>query len=221
MNIVLLGAPGAGKGTQAARLAAYLRVPHISTGDILRRKISSSADFGATFESAISRGALIPDNTMAMLVRARLAESDAAEGFVLDGYPRTIEQAHRLDTMFTGRPLVVVEIRTNEAEILYRLSQRRVCNVCGRNSERHERAAIWCRCGGEFVARPDDRLSVVRQRLHTYAQFTQPVIEHYQQQRLLRTVSGDLSPDEVAERVKDALELAPPKHLFSANRSDG
>jgi adenylate kinase len=207
MNIVLLGAPGVGKGTQAARLAAYLRVPHISTGDILRRKISATADFGATVESAISRGALIPDNTMTMLVRTRLAESDAAEGFVLDGYPRTLEQAHRQDEMFTGRPLSVVEIRTNEAEILYRLSQRRVCNVCGRNSVRHECAAIWCRCGCEFVARPDDRLSVVRQRLHTYAQFTQPVIEHYQQQRLLRTVPGDLSPDEVAERIKEALEL--------------
>jgi adenylate kinase len=207
MNIEVLGAPGAGKGTQAARFAAYLRVPHISTGDILRRKISATGDFGATVESAISRGALIPTITMTMLVRTRLAERDAAKGFVLDGYPRTLEQAQGLDETFVGRPLAVIEIRATESEILCRLSDRRVCNVCGRNSERHERAAIWCRCGGEFVARPDDRLSVVRKRLHTYAQFTQPVIEHYQQQRLLRTVPGDLSPDEVAERIKEALEL--------------
>ena len=136
MNIVLLGAPGAGKGTQAARLAAYLRVPHISTGDILRRKISATADFGATVESAISRGALIPDNTMTMLVRTRLAESDAADGFVLDGYPRTLEQAQRLDEMFTDRPLAVVEIRASETEILYRLSQRRVCNDVSATSGR-------------------------------------------------------------------------------------
>jgi adenylate kinase len=197
-------------------LASHLLVPHISTGDILRRKISSTADFGSTVESAISRGALIPNETMTMLVRQRLAESDAAEGFVLDGYPRTLEQAQQLDVMFIDRPLTVVEIRTTDSEILYRLSQRRICNVCGRNSERHERVAMWCGCGGEFVSRPDDRLAVVRERLRTYEQFTAPVIEHYSRQRLLRTVPGDLSPDEVAERIKDALELGePPTHLFT------
>ena len=173
-------------------------------------------DVGSAVESAISRGALIPNETMTMLVRKRLGESDAAKGFVLDGYPRTLEQAQRLDEMFTDRPLAVVEIRLAESEILYRLSQRRVCNGCGRNSERHERAAIWCGCGGEFISRPDDRLSVVRERLRTYEQFTRPVIEHYQRQRLLRSVPGDLSPDEVAERVKDALELGEPtRHPFS------
>src|SRR5471032_874946 len=149
MNLVLIGPPGAGKGTQASRVALAWGVPRISTGDILRKAIESGDPLGVSFADAMACGELVRDDIMAGLVSNRLAHPDASLGFVLDGFPRTVEQAVALDALIEQRgPLAVVELTVPETELLRRLSQRRVCSVCGANAESSAaRSQPGCTCG--------------------------------------------------------------------------
>ena len=208
MNLVLIGPPGAGKGTQAARVALAWGVPRISTGDILRRAIESGEPLGLSVADAMTRGDLVSDEVMAELVSNRLAHPDASQGFVLDGFPRTVEQARALDTLIEARgPLAIVELSVPSSELLRRLSQRRVCSVCGANAASSTPSSqATCPCGGSLVLRPDDDESVARERLAVYTRATSPVLEFYKARGALRTVNGNLSEDEVTERINLAID---------------
>ncbi len=208
MNLVLIGPPGAGKGTQAACVALSWGVPRISTGDILRRAIESGEPLGLAVAAAMTRGDLVSDEVMAELVSNRLAHPDARNGFVLDGFPRTVAQALALDTLVEGRgQLAVVELSVPAAELLRRLSQRRVCSVCGTNAASSTPSSqSGCPCGGELVLRPDDDESVARERLAVYTRATGPVLEFYKARGALRTVNGNLPEAQVTERINLAID---------------
>jgi len=199
LNIVLIGPPGAGKGTQAERLAARLTLPRISTGDLLREAVAQGTPLGGLVRAVMARGELVGDDLMIEVVRERLGRPDAAAGFVLDGFPRTVRQAEALEGLVAGRgPLTVVEIRVPEAELIRRLGARLVCRACGMNAAPDTAAAGRCgRCGGELVQRADDSAGVVRERLRVFARDTQPLVEFYRSRALHREVDGAAAPDEV------------------------
>ena len=164
LNVIMLGPPGAGKGTQAERLAKRLGVPRVSTGDILREAVSAGSDLGRQVQAVMSRGELVGDALMVEVVRERICRPDAAAGFVLDGFPRTIAQADALETLLEGRGApAVVELVVPEDELVRRLSARRVCAVCGVNAWAAD--TDCAACGGRLVQRDDDTAEVVRERL--------------------------------------------------------
>jgi adenylate kinase len=208
MNLVLIGPPGAGKGTQAARVALVWGVPRISTGDILRRALDAGDSLGASVGLAMTRGELVSDGIMGELVSNSLTHADASRGFVLDGFPRTLEQAFALDALLKERGrLAVVELAVPDSELLRRLSQRRVCGRCGANAESSANDhQAECGCGGPLVLRPDDDDGVARERLAVYAKATAPVIEFYRERRALRTINGNLPTDQVTERINLAID---------------
>jgi adenylate kinase len=206
--MVLLGPPGAGKGTQAEAFTARQGVPHVSTGDILRDAVARRTEEGLKAQRLMEQGELVPDSLVASMVEARLREKDCGEGFVLDGFPRNVEQAEMLESILgrTGRTLAsVVAIEVPEEEVVARLGGRRVCGSCGRNFHvrfQPPRAEGRCDgCGGTLVARKDDALDVIRERLAVYQRQTEPLLRLYGEQSLLRRVSGAGNPEEVAERI--------------------
>ena len=197
---MLLGPPGAGKGTQAARLAGSWRIPHISTGAMLRGAVQAGTPLGREVKAVIERGGLIDDSVITQLVRARLDCPDAAGGFLLDGYPRTVPQGRALDELVSHRaPLTIIEIVLSEAEILRRLAARMICSECGINSQDDRHYVNCVDCGGNLVPRLDDAEEVVRKRLEVYHRLTAPLIKYYDGRPTYRRVDGA----QLAERVTD------------------
>jgi len=206
LNVIMLGPPGAGKGTQAERFARSHGVPKISTGDILRDGITQRLPLALEAKEKMDHGELVDDETMIGIVRERLSRPDAAAGFVLDGFPRTVYQGRALDAIMEDRgsgPLIVVDIVVPHEELVRRLSTRRICSQCGANADPTDSAATVCRqCGGALVYRTDDNDRVVLERLRVYAENTRPLVDHYRTRLTFRTVNGAQPPDRVAEELE-------------------
>lgn len=212
LNVVMLGAPGAGKGTQAERFAQARRLPKISTGDILRQGIKAKLPVALLSKEKMDRGELVDDETMVTIVRDRLTQSDTDPGFILDGFPRTVSQARALDAIIDERgkgPLLVVDIVVPEDELARRLSGRRICSACGTNAEPSDGAEEKCgRCGGPLVYRADDTEVVVLERLRVYAHATKPLVEYYGERPTFCAVNGRQAPAEVALELSAMIEAA-------------
>lgn len=212
VNLVLIGPPGSGKGTQAVRLARQFAVPHISTGDILRQSVRDGTPLGRQVGATIARGELVGDVLITDLVRERLARPDAARGFILDGFPRTIAQAESLDRLRGGAPLLIALIEVPAEEIVQRLSSRRICESCRLTqsvSEEMDRSGESCPyCGGRLIRREDDDPDTVRRRLATYAAFADPIVAHYRARPGFIAVNGRQEPDQVTADLAAAIERA-------------
>lgn len=206
LNVIMLGAPGAGKGTQAERFAQKHSVPRISTGDILREGINQGLPLALKAKEKMDRGELVDDETMIGIVRERLSRPDAADGFVLDGFPRTVFQGRALDAIMKDRgngPLIVVDIVVPQEELVRRLSTRRICSKCGTNADPSDSASTTCPlCGGALVYRIDDGDRVVLERLKVYVESTRPLVDYYGARPTFRTVNGAQPPDQVAEELE-------------------
>lgn len=213
-NVILLGAPGAGKGTQAVRILARFGLPHISTGDMLRAAVAAGTGMGREAQKYMEAGALVPDEVVIGVVRERLAQDDAREGFLLDGFPRTIAQAERLDAMLAeaGRAVThVILIDVPEDELVQRLAGRRMCGGCGKGYhvlfDPPQTANVCDVCGAELYQRSDDNEETVRNRLAVYRAQTEPLIGYYESHGVLRTADGGgKMPDEVFAQVEQLLE---------------
>ncbi len=213
MLVVFLGPPGAGKGTQAARLSAKYGIPQVSTGDMLREAVAADNDLGRTVKAIMDSGDLVEDDTMRDVVRERLKKPDTAAGAILDGFPRTSVQATALDellqqTSHQGVDLVLY-LDVPEDVLVERLSRRRVCPECGANYHLifnpPAQGARCDRCRSELVQRDDDREAVVRDRLAVYREKTQPLVDRYQERGQLVRIDGDAGIDEVFDRSDAAL----------------
>ena len=208
MNIVLLGAPGAGKGTQAAKLVEEFATPHISTGDILRAAVKNQTELGKKAKGYMDAGDLVPDSLIIDLMDERLREPDCEKGFILDGFPRTTAQAVALDDMLARleRPLdgaLLVDV--DPEVIIKRLTERRCCKECGYIGTAAD--ATCPKCDGEMYQRDDDNEATVRNRLDVYAKSTSPLIDYYKGKGLLKSVDGDRPVDTVYADVKAVLGL--------------
>lgn len=206
INVVLLGAPGAGKGTQAAKLVEEFGLAHISTGDILRAAVKAGTPLGLEAKSYMDKGELVPDEVVIGLVGDRLDQDDTKAGFILDGFPRTSVQAVNLDTVLAGlgRELTAaVAVDVDPEVIVKRLTARRMCRDCGYIGSVADAACP--QCNGEMYQRDDDNEETVRNRLDVYAKSTAPLIDYYRGRDLLVEVDGDRPVDEVYADVKDAL----------------
>jgi adenylate kinase len=200
----MLGPPGAGKGTQAERVARERGVPRVSTGDILREAVQAGSALGKAAKAVMAKGALVGDDIVIGIVRERLEQPDAAPGFVLDGFPRTVTQAQALDDVIDHRaPLLVLDIEVPTEALVARLSARRICSSCGWLAT--PGAAACEKCGGKLVQRPDDTADVVRERLRVYDRDTQPLVEFYRPRPTFRAVDGDQTPDGVARDIAAAI----------------
>jgi adenylate kinase len=210
LNLTMLGAPGAGKGTQAAWLARDRVIPKISTGDILREAVQARSELGLRAKAIMDRGELVSDEVMIGIVKERLDRPDAADGFILDGFPRTVAQAIALDGILQGRaPLIVVEVDVPEAELVQRLGARLVCASCGVNAATTPGgvAPARCeRCGGPLVQRSDDSEAVVRERLDVYRRKTMPLLDYYRARPTFRSINGAQAPDRVAAELAAAVD---------------
>ncbi len=208
MNIVLLGAPGAGKGTQAAKLIDEYNLCHISTGDMLRAAVAAGTELGQKAKGYMDAGDLVPDDVIIGLVTERLAEPDTEKGFILDGFPRTSAQAVALDAELSKleRPLDAALLIDVDPEVIVgRLCSRRVCRDCGYIGTVAD--TVCPKCDGEMYQRDDDNEATVRNRLEVYEKSTSPLIDYYRGCELLVTIDGDRDPEVVYADVKDALGL--------------
>jgi adenylate kinase len=204
----MLGPPGAGKGTQAERFAQSRGIPKISTGDILREAVQTGTEIGLRAKTIMDRGELVSDDVMIGIVRERLERNDAASGFVLDGFPRTVAQAAALDGIMAGRdPLIVIDIMVPEEELVRRLSSRMICKSCGHNAPMGH-GAVCALCGGELIQRADDSESVVLDRLKVYHGQSEPLVEYYRVRPTFRSINGAQSPDRVAADLAAAIAAA-------------
>ena len=210
----MLGPPGAGKGTQAERLARSRSLPKISTGDILREAVQAGTDLGLVAKATMEAGNLVSDDVMIGIVRERLDRDDARRGFVLDGFPRTVVQATALDGMVEGRgPLCVLDIVVPQDVLVRRLATRRICSRCGVNA-----AVEWTgdcqKCGGRLIARIDDSVDIVRERLNVYLRQTRPLVDYYSRRSTFRSIDGNQPPDVVTGRIDSELnEICGSVHL--------
>ena len=213
MKIVMLGAPGAGKGTQAKRIAAQYGIPHISTGDIFRANIKNGTELGKKAKSFMDQGLLVPDELTVDLVIDRLGQDDCKKGYILDGFPRTIPQAEALDKALAGKGEKMdyaVDVDVPDENIISRMSGRRACTGCGATyhivynpSQKGDNCQV---CGEALILRDDDKPETVQKRLSVYHEQTQPLIEYYQGKGILKTVDGTKNMDEVFEEILGILK---------------
>lgn len=213
MNIILLGPPGAGKGTQAKQLVERYGIPQVSTGDILRAAVKDQTAMGIRAKSYMDQGALVPDEVVIGIIRDRLAMADCASGFILDGFPRTVPQADALAQVLTdlGRSIEhVISIQVDKEELLGRITGRRTCRSCGRGYhvrfDPPKNDAICDACSGELYQRDDDKEDTMRRRLEVYDAQTAPLIAYYGREQKLRTVIGTGSIDEIQGALVKILE---------------
>lgn len=206
MKLIFLGPPGAGKGTQAAGTSSALKVPHISTGDMFRAAIKNETPTGLEAKRYIDAGQLVPDEVVVAMVRERLAMDDCKNGYLLDGFPRTVDQAKALDTFAT--PDLVVDIDVPDETLLTRLTGRRVCSKCSGTFHINTLADqnVCPVCGGELYQRDDDKPATISNRLKVYHEQTAPLIGYYSELGKLRRVDGDRRPEDVLKAILASLE---------------
>ncbi|NOX36517.1 MAG: adenylate kinase [Calditrichaeota bacterium] len=213
MYIILLGAPGAGKGTQAKRIMEQYRIPQISTGDILRAEVQAQTELGKLVKSIMDQGKLVSDDIMIKIIEKRIQQPDCQNGFILDGFPRTIPQAEALEALIqklNSGKLKVIEISVPDDEIIKRISNRRVCRNCGKDYNLlfnppppDNKCEV---CGGEIIQRSDDAEETVRKRLTEYRNKTAALVEYYEKKNRLYRVNGMQSIDRVFEDIQKILE---------------
>ena len=212
MKIIMLGAPGAGKGTQAKRVAEEYKIPHISTGDIFRANIRDNTELGKKAKEYMDKGLLVPDELTCDLVMSRISEADCKDGFVLDGFPRTIPQADALTKALEEKGMsmdAAVDIEVPDENIIGRMAGRRFCPKCGATYHvvalPPKEEGICDNDGEKLVIRDDDKEETVRNRLSVYHKETQPLIDYYKKAQILKTVDGTKTADEVFEGIKAVL----------------
>src|SRR3954464_1196682 len=212
LNLVLLGPPGSGKGTQGERLQEDFRLPYYATGDILRAAVREGTELGTTAKQYMDRGDLVPDEVMVGLIAERVSRSEAGDGFILDGFPRTIAQAEALDAKLDElerKLTAAVLIEVSDDEVVRRLGGRRTCvkegHVFHVEFDPPKNEGICDICGARLDIRDDDKPEVVRHRLGQYHSKTEPLMAHYEAKGLLRRVDGSLEPDEVNDRIRALL----------------
>lgn len=212
MNIIIFGPPGAGKGTQAKKMVDFYGIPQISTGDILRANVREGTELGLAAKAYMDKGELVPDEVLIGIIKNRLKEEDCENGFILDGYPRTIPQADALATILDeiNKPIdVVLNLEVPDEELVERISGRLMCNNCGASYHRTfnppKKEGVCDICGGELFQRADDREEAVKNRLDVYKRQTQPLIDYYAKQGLLVFLDGTKDINEVFEDIKAVL----------------
>ena len=212
MKIIMLGAPGAGKGTQAKKIAEKYQIPHISTGDIFRANIKNGTELGKKAKTYMDQGLLVPDELVCDLVVDRVQQDDCKKGYVLDGFPRTIPQAESLDAALSrlGESVdYAINVEVPDENIVKRMGGRRACVTCGATYHMvyapTKKEGICDTCGGELILRDDDKPETVQKRLNVYHDQTQPLIDYYTSQGILRTVDGTVDIDDVFRAITEFL----------------
>jgi adenylate kinase len=215
VKLVLLGPPGAGKGTQAKRLEETRGLKQLSTGDMLRAAVAAGTPLGLQAKQVMESGQLVRDDLIVAMIADRIGEPDCAKGFILDGFPRTVQQAEALDAMLAAKGLGgidrVIELAVDEPALIERIAGRYACAKCGAGYhdkfKRPKTEGVCDRCGGkDFVRRPDDRAEAVATRLTAYRQQTAPILPYYRARGLLTTIDGMAAPEEVARQIDRALD---------------
>lgn len=212
LRAVLLGPPGAGKGTQAVRLVEKYEIPHISTGDIFRKNIKEGTELGKKAQEYMNAGALVPDELVVDLVKDRLQQDDCKNGFLLDGFPRTIFQAEKLDEFLSESNLkmdIVINLKVEKEALIKRLTGRRVCKDCGASYHivniPPKKEGVCDICGGELIQRKDDNIETVENRINVYEEQTAPLIGYYKEAGSLVDFDGEASLDEVFDAIVQAI----------------
>lgn len=201
MNIIIFGPPGSGKGTQAGKIAERYGIPHISTGDMFRAAMDKKTELGLKIKEMMAKGILIPDEITVRLVEMRLQEADCAEGFILDGFPRTLDQAEALDELAEIGFVIVLDV--SDDVVVERIMKRRTCAKCGRPTTSDE-GDTCKKCGGELVKRSDENIDTIKHRLQVYHDQTQPLIEYYRPRDIVHIVDGERPVEEV---FKDIIKI--------------
>jgi len=214
MRLVLLGAPGAGKGTQAKKLVEKYGLPQISTGDLLRASVAAGTPLGKEAKSYMDKGELVPDSVVIRMVEERIKQDDCKRGFILDGFPRNVTQAEELDKMLTllRMPLTaVLSVDVPFEDLMKRLTGRRTCKACGQMYNIYftpsQKEGICDKCGGELFQRDDDKENTIKKRLEVYNAQTAPLIDYYGKKGILKSIAGTGSIDDIFKNVCDALGL--------------
>jgi adenylate kinase len=203
MKLIFMGPPGAGKGTQAVKIAADYRIAHISTGDMLRAEMREGTELGKAAKSLIDRGELVPDDVILGMVKKRILRDDCKNGFLFDGFPRTLKQAEALDSICKIDAVINIDVPPDR--LISRISGRRMCPDCGAAYHVSAHPSEKCECGGTLYQRDDDKEETVRNRLAVYERSTKPLIDYYKKKKLLSTVNGAARMDDVTKEIMTVL----------------